>query len=1303
VPLPRSSAAPCALVLAAIALAPSCNRSGGSTTVRVPAYAPGSTVPGYVARVPLQSVGDVVATGSLIGGDFRRGASVPGSRLRFSTGSAADVAAVGTYVDGVWLVAMERSLVTADPENDVQFEAGGVYHFQVATFDDEGGAAEGLGMTGASREVFSIRLPDSLPGPIEILVPPTNLVSLEGFATLDRLRLNAAFLDRNGVENVAPRAWVFDGMAWSRTTGDEDRLAFYWALARDLPIGTGPGTTGTGTCAVMCHSGIGEWTVAGKLDAWQWRAGTSNFVGALVDGLLDSTDGGGRKPDAGRLSPRDNVDEFGVAPLVMGEFDPGERARALLETPEGAARAVPFDDAAAFRRGDRVPGFIATPLSGSFGDVSATSAYENGVWTVTLERELVTSDPENDVQFEPGRSYAFQVAVFDNEPGTAEAIGMTSESERVFFVRLPATPGPLSFSRRPQKLSDLSGETTADGRIRLTVSFPDANRRRDATREPWVFDGVAWSRVPPAEADEDRFAILFAREPDVPLGVGPGTTGTGTCVIMCHTGRGMFTPSGHVDLWEWAASSTDPVGAAADLAIGPDLGGGSGRTADSGAGGPRPNFDTLSSMPPLVADGDPGRRARSLLAPSLSGGPASLPAGSSRAIPFGLAEWTVTLRRTLKTGDPARDVQFVADGATQHFFQVATFDNETGRAQNVGMTDGADETFSVVIPAPDGLPDLQDLVFPSRPTKLTSLTGTYDDAATPSDFGDDSLTIVARFRDRSNQASRRRSEWFWTGTTWSRGTSGSEDMLSLLFSLEPGVDLGIGPGTTGTGTCATTCHVDRGEWTAAGRLDSWLWAAARTDASGFALDDFWDDTVGGGRHPDPGEASFVENENAPRTEPALQSDSDPDANALHLVLARGAVERAVPISDASYGPGSSVPGFVLENGFGSRADVRAAAFHDPASRRWSLTLRRSALTIDAANDVQFRLGRTVSFQAAFTDDTSFSAGDARIPGADSPVTMTLPGSGDFRGREEVAISFSRTPPGFRSISGAYNAGKTPSDPSDDFVTLTLVWSDATESTDGSGWTRSESGAWRRNDPSREDRFSMIFSLGADVPLGLGLGTTGTGTCATMCHSGGTAFAAASGKVDAWSWSGGRFGAHSFLDDGRVDGIGPAPDAGDPSAVENLGASGDAPAFAPEGGPSSRARAIADWAPGVRRSVPFVAMVDESKYGEGGGGDGAVTFSRTIRPIINSNCACHLNAQTSGGLNMDSHANLLRGGQSRATFPAVVPGDGASSLIFLKVSQDRPPVGQRMPLGGPFLSPDDQQRIREWIDQGALDN
>ena len=52
---------------------------------------------------------------------------------------------------------------------------------------------------------------------------------------------------------------------------------------------------------------------------------------------------------------------------------------------------------------------------------------------------------------------------------------------------------------------------------------------------------------------------------------------------------------------------------------------------------------------------------------------------------------------------------------------------------------------------------------------------------------------------------------------------------------------------------------------------------------------------------------------------------------------------------------------------------------------------------------------------------------------------------------------------------------------------------------------------------------------------------------------------------------------------------------------------------------------------------------------------------------------------------------------------VVPGDSASSLIFLKISMVDPPVGDRMPFETFPLEDDEIVIIREWIDQGAATN
>jgi hypothetical protein len=52
---------------------------------------------------------------------------------------------------------------------------------------------------------------------------------------------------------------------------------------------------------------------------------------------------------------------------------------------------------------------------------------------------------------------------------------------------------------------------------------------------------------------------------------------------------------------------------------------------------------------------------------------------------------------------------------------------------------------------------------------------------------------------------------------------------------------------------------------------------------------------------------------------------------------------------------------------------------------------------------------------------------------------------------------------------------------------------------------------------------------------------------------------------------------------------------------------------------------------------------------------------------------------------------------------ISPGDTANSLLYRKITQDTPPVGSRMPLGGPNLMAANIAIIRDWILGGALNN
>ena len=85
----------------------------------------------------------------------------------------------------------------------------------------------------------------------------------------------------------------------------------------------------------------------------------------------------------------------------------------------------------------------------------------------------------------------------------------------------------------------------------------------------------------------------------------------------------------------------------------------------------------------------------------------------------------------------------------------------------------------------------------------------------------------------------------------------------------------------------------------------------------------------------------------------------------------------------------------------------------------------------------------------------------------------------------------------------------------------------------------------------------------------------------------------------------------------------------------------------------------------------------------------------VSPIFNSNCiGCH---GGSGGLYLDTYANILQGGNHGAV---VIAGHADSSLIVQALEGTTTLIPQ-MPLGG-SLPPDSIQVIRQWIDDGALE-
>ena len=111
-------------------------------------------------------------------------------------------------------------------------------------------------------------------------------------------------------------------------------------------------------------------------------------------------------------------------------------------------------------------------------------------------------------------------------------------------------------------------------------------------------------------------------------------------------------------------------------------------------------------------------------------------------------------------------------------------------------------------------------------------------------------------------------------------------------------------------------------------------------------------------------------------------------------------------------------------------------------------------------------------------------------------------------------------------------------------------------------------------------------------------------------------------------------------------------------------------------------------------------------------NGVVSYAANVEPILTTLCAtCHREggiADRAGidlRLTADEAFDMLLNDNSvmDPTLAFVVPGDADLSLLFLKINSDNPPVGERMPFLNAPPDADQIALIRDWINQGALDN
>ena len=112
--------------------------------------------------------------------------------------------------------------------------------------------------------------------------------------------------------------------------------------------------------------------------------------------------------------------------------------------------------------------------------------------------------------------------------------------------------------------------------------------------------------------------------------------------------------------------------------------------------------------------------------------------------------------------------------------------------------------------------------------------------------------------------------------------------------------------------------------------------------------------------------------------------------------------------------------------------------------------------------------------------------------------------------------------------------------------------------------------------------------------------------------------------------------------------------------------------------------------------------------------GGVSLANDLQPIFDASCAtsgCHAGATPQIGLSLESGlaysklVNVPAGAPDCNGNPRVSPGNSANSVLYKRVSGTA--CGVRMPWslipGSDTLTTAEQTAIRDWIDQGALNN
>ncbi len=101
----------------------------------------------------------------------------------------------------------------------------------------------------------------------------------------------------------------------------------------------------------------------------------------------------------------------------------------------------------------------------------------------------------------------------------------------------------------------------------------------------------------------------------------------------------------------------------------------------------------------------------------------------------------------------------------------------------------------------------------------------------------------------------------------------------------------------------------------------------------------------------------------------------------------------------------------------------------------------------------------------------------------------------------------------------------------------------------------------------------------------------------------------------------------------------------------------------------------------------------------------VDYTSQVQPIFTRSCEggfCHIGMDNSG-IDLSSYDAALASFGFQYDGATIVPGDSQASPLWLKIAQEEPQFGARMPRLADPLSPEDIDLIARWIDEGAVES